>query len=590
MSQFTVFGLNFPREPNALEAHLAAFLHNPSAEAGGMGRIEHFWAVVDILWGKKNKAKKLKYFERNPWTDRMVAAACEKQYLALAGSAGSGKTEFAAVWALVNWLCSPHNTLVFCTSTSLKESNRRIWGRIKSFWQTIPGAPGKLVDSMYVIRTDNKTGTFSDEQGIACIAGEKKDEKEAVGKMIGAHPERLILIIDEMPEITEAIMTAALSNMAINPFFQMIGLGNFKSMYDTFGMFVKPKKGYGSITVDDEEWETDLGVCLRFDGMKSPNITGGCDQYECYNSTNLASHRKAYGEDSSEFWRMCRSFPAPLGTLDVLYSDADFLAGKAGDPVPCGDVAWLGPRTRVSALDPSYTNGGDRSVQWLGWWGPLTNGITVLYFDKYLLLRDSAGTKVPRDYQIVRQFRDNCIKESVAPDHAAFDGTAASAFASIMYEEWSPNIIKVEFGGAPSDMLVSEGEPKTAKEAYDRRVSELWGVGREFVRGGQLRGLQHDVCRELKARKFETMKRGANVLIAVEPKQKMKARVGFSPDLADSAMILIELCRQRFGFTPGSIHGVSKVQRTGTWIDRANAAHSVYDPRTSYRESAFHHA
>jgi hypothetical protein len=78
------------------------------------------------------------------------------------------------------------------------------------------------------------------------------------------------------------------------------------------------------------------------------------------------------------------------------------------------------------------------------------------------------------------------------------------------------------------------------------------------------------------------------VLISVEPKAKMKGRIGFSPDLADSALILLDLCRVRFGFTPGN--GVQKLQTKGSWIERANQAHSVYEPQYAYRDSPFNHA
>jgi hypothetical protein len=534
-----------------LEIELEAFRLNPP---GGRGRVEHFWAICEILWGTRNKNAKKKYFERNPWTDRMADAACREQYLGLSGCSSSGKSEFAAVWAIVNWLCAPKQTLVFCTSTSLKDSQRRIWGRIKKFWtEAAMPLPGKLVDSMYIIRTDDGSGVFSDENGICCIAGEKKNEKEAVGKLIGAHPERLILIVDEMPEITEAILTAALSNMAINPWFQMIGIGNFKSLYDCFGVFVRPKDGYDSISIEDEEWTTELGICLRFDGMRSPNILGGRDRYEGYNSKDLAAHKKNCGEDSAEFWRMCRSFHAPIGTVDVLYSEADLLAGHCASRIPSDGLSWLGPRVRWSSLDPSYTNGGDRSVQWFGWWGVLTNGIWTLCFDKYLLLRDEVSDKAPRDYQIVRKFRDNCHREGVQPENAAYDGTAASSFGAIISEEWSPKVLKVEFGGAPSDRPVAANDPRKANDLFDRRVSELWGVGREFMRAGQLKGMPPELCRELKARKYETSKRGGNVIIVIEEKKKMKLRIGFSPDIADSALVGLELVRKRHGALAGGI-------------------------------------
>lgn len=567
------YGLIGVEQASELEIELAAFRLDPK---DGLGKVEHFWRICEFLWGTHNKIAKKKVFERNPWTDRMAFSACKEQYLGLSGCAGSGKTEFAAVWAIINWLCAPKKTLVFCTSTSLKESNRRIWGRIKKFWQdsAIP-LPGKLVDSMYTIRTNDGSGVFSDETGICCIAGEKKNEKDAVGKMIGAHPERLILIVDEAPEITEAVLTAALSNMAINPFFQMFALGNFKSIYDTFGVFVRPKDGYDSISVEDEEWETELGTCLRFDGTKSPNILGGRDRYECYNSKDLQSHRKNYGDDSAEFWRMCRSFHAPIGTVDVLYSEADLLKGQCSVHVPSLQYTWLGQRTRWTSLDPSYTNGGDRSVQWFGWWGLLADGIWTVYYEKYLLLRDRVGDSAPRDYQIVRQFRDNSIREGVEPENAAFDGTAASSFAAIVSEEWSPKVLKVEFGGAPSLRLVSVNDPRRAVDLYDRRVSELWGVGREFMRAGQLKGIPPELARELKARKYETSKRGENVIIVVEEKKKMKVRIGFSPDIADSALVGLELLRHRHGALAGtSTTGMNAIDQS--WQKEVDAANALY--------------
>jgi len=467
----------------------------------------------------------------------------------------SGKTDFSAVWAIVNWLAAPKDTLIFCTSTSLKESGKRIWGSVKAYYQAagLEGV-GKLVDSLHAIRTNDGSGVFNDKEGIFCIAGEKKDEKDAIGKIIGAKNKRVLLIADELPELTEAILTAALSNLALNPFFQLIALGNFKSMYDAFGVFCRPKDGYGSITVEDDEWETETGLCLHFDGMKSPNIVEGRDRWPIYDSKNLATHRKNYGPDSAEFWRMCRSFPTPIGLDNALFSRADLNAGQVELTVPSPGLAWLGPRVRLSSLDPSYTNGGDRTVQWFGWWGLLTNGIWCLCFDGFKLLRDEAGVKRPRDYQIVRQFKENCVAAGVTPENAAFDGTAASSFGAIISEEWSPQVLKVEFGGAPSDRVVLANDARTARDLYDRRVSELWGVGREFVRAGQIKGVPHDLSRELEARRYETAKRGGSVITVVETKVDMKKRLGFSPDLADAAFVMLELARRRHGALAGGVN------------------------------------
>jgi hypothetical protein len=63
-------------------------------------------------------------------------------------------------------------------------------------------------------------------------------------------------------------------------------------------------------------------------------------------------------------------------------------------------------------------------------------------------------------------------------------------------------------------------------------------------------------------RKYET--RGTNVKIKVESKIDFKARVGRSPDIADAAFILVDLCRSRHGFMGGERFSVNK-ERQKSW-------------------------
>ena len=133
-------------EPGALELELYGFLHGfPQCDAT---KADHFRAASRILWNKETKE-----FVWHPWADDMLEAACEQKWLGLVGCGSCGKTDFAAVWAIINWLADMMNTKVLDTSTSLKESRKRIWGSICEYWQAAPGLPGKLVDSLGMIRT-----------------------------------------------------------------------------------------------------------------------------------------------------------------------------------------------------------------------------------------------------------------------------------------------------------------------------------------------------------------------------------------------------------------------------------------------------
>lgn len=570
---------------NDLQLELFCYTWNEGLRTSGakvLERAEHFKNIVNIIWGEKNKAA---HFVWNPWAEKMNELCHEWKYPALNGSGSSGKTDLAAIYAIVNWIAKPKDSIILVTTTGLKDANRRIWGAIEKYFLAAPGLPGRLVSSQYEIYTV-ENGVKVPKCGIQLIAGEKKKEKESMAKLIGAKARRVILIADELPELSPGLVETAKSNLITNPFFQMIGIGNFKSRYDPFGEFVEPEDGWDSINVDSEGWKTKLGYCCRFDGMKSPNILAGQTLYKgIYDSKMLAAHRKDLGEHTAGFWRMCRSFEAPVNIDDALYSDAQFLSGKVNE-IPGLHIPWINRLAKLSAMDPGFTNGGDRTVQKFFWYGQIQGGLWVLYEYKTSLLREDARIRdKTRSRQICEQFRDNCIKEGVPPNHAALDATGpgGKTLADVLAEVWvdemgkmiGTQVLRVDFSGAVSDSYVGPVGGKLAKDCYDRRVSELWGVGVEFMRYCQLRGIGEDTKRELKARKYETVKGPEGLKTKVQRKEDMKADLGFSPDLGDTTFIGLDLCRQRLKFVAGgaqSLYARSNVK----WSDRVSKANAVY--------------
>lgn len=561
--QLERYGYKFDAASNTvadmLELELLCYRTNRKPEKGGLGRAGHFRNIVNLIWGPDNKQKN---FIWHPWAEKMNeevhfeetladGSIRQRRYLGVSGAASSGKTDFFGVYGLVNWICDPVNTLILCTSTDLKASRLRIWGAIKSYFDSKPKEfwPGRLVDSSGQIVTTNESGDrLNDRSGLVLIAGEKKKERDAIGKIIGAKNHHVIFICDELPELSEALLEAAYSNLVANPRFEMVGLGNFKSRYDAFGQFIAPKAGWDSLTLESDDWETEKGCCIRFDGMRSPNVLSGKDEWPIYGSKQLAAHRKDLGEHTAGFWRMCRSFEAPIGLDDAIYSESDLVAGDAYSA-----PQWLTRPLKFSTLDPSFTNGGDRCIQWFGSYGRTIDGIDVLAFDHCIKLTEDVRIKdVNRDYQIARQFRDNCLKEGIPPNRCGMDSTAAGGVLhSIISEEWSPEVLRVDFSGMPSDMIVVPNSGKTAKQSYDRKVTELWYVGKEFLKYKQLKGITPELAREMKARKYVTVKTGDGLKMKVETKTEMKARLLFSPDEADAAFVMLHLVRMRHGFLPG---------------------------------------
>jgi hypothetical protein len=116
----------------------------------------------------------------------------------------------------------------------------------------------------------------------------------------------------------------------------------------------------------------------------------------------------------------------------------------------------------------------------------------------------------------------------------------------VLAGEWSDQFLRVQFGGKASDRRVSANSRLTGEELYTNRVSELWFVGKEFLRTKQLSGITGDLAKEMCARRFDMVK-GNGLRMRVETKVDLKARLGSSPDLADAAFITLDLARQRHG-------------------------------------------
>jgi hypothetical protein len=462
----------------------------------------------------------------------------------------SGKSEFGAIWGIVNFLAAPSGTKVLVTSTSLKDSRQRIWGSVEEYWQAAAAVlggeqvlPGELVSASGMIRY--RQGNFkSDRQGLVLIAGEKSKANEAMGKLIGYKGSRVILICDELPELSEKLLNAAEANLYSNPDFSMLGIGNPNSHYDPFGVFSTPKNGWGSIHSDSEEWETVLGKCIRFDGEKSPNILLGEDRYPwMMTARKLADFKSMLGETTQRYARFVKGWFHETGVDEGVFSEADIIKYR-GD----SKTFWKTPPDAVAGFDPAFTNGGDDSFVQFGKFGEDKDGNKVLEWGDFAELQEDRDIKdEPRTHQIIRLLRAACEARNVHPKRLAIDGTGAGKpFCDVVRSEWSGEFLEVNFSGQASNLPASGTDPTPSKDRYINRVSEIWFSGREYLQSGQIRGIYPALAKELCARKFENKQRGK---VQVEPKKDMKARIGKSPDRADAALLCLELCRSRLGLS-----------------------------------------
>jgi hypothetical protein len=526
---------------------------------GYMGFAYHFRELVDVVWGDEDW---LHYIKWNPYIDQMIDKALKYKYLGVAGHASASKSCLATLWAIVNFIAYPDRTKVFITSTSLIDSRGRIWGAVERYWNRLLAffggieemLPGELISSTGTIR-GRLNGVKDDLCGIALIAASKGNEKDAA-KKIGFKNLRIIFIGDELPLLSEEIINSAKGNLASNPFFQFIGIGNPTSQFDPFGQFTEPLDGWSSIDEHSTGWRTKLGYCLRFDGATSPNVTAkkngdpsnpykGLLHWEEYEESKVK-----LGENSFEFWKQYRGFYSPTGRTDSIFWEADFETYHARRKV----LQRIGIWTPVASLDPAFSHDGDRAVATFGEIGDalLSDGTTrrVLEFTEQIDYTPRLDRNKNKSAEVIRLFAADLRQRNIPPQNVSVDGSGGGdPFAGWLATEIGQGVLLVQFGGAPSDLPVSLTDSRKGSDRFLNKVTEMWVVMRDLLRSQQLAGLGGgfgaDVMRELCARDYKTHSKGK---LVVEDKATMKKRTGgTSPDRADSLVLLSDLCRQRFG-------------------------------------------
>jgi len=523
-----------------ITALLYGFAHHPKVIA----KEYYFWRICDELWNHEDLPEPM--MVKHPWAEQMIRAALNNKYLSIGGSASSGKSHTMAAWGIVNWLSQPRDTLVLMTSTTLREARKRIWGSVMSLLSVIDGAPIKIRDSIGNAAYVDEKETLIERAGLSLIAAEKQKTRDAVGKFIGLKQKRVILIGDELAELSEAIVNAGLTNLSKNPFFQMIGMSNPNSRFDAFGVWSEPKDGWESVDIQTaDEWNTKWGgKYIRLDGERSPNVILGETKYPWLpTEAKLQEDRLLLGPESRGYMRMVKAIFFDSDETTGIYAESELSTSGA-----LGSVEWESTPTVVAGIDPAFTNGGDRTIMFTAEVGYARNGQYVCQFKDAIHLNDDATNKaVPRTYQIVNQIIEHCKKRKVSPENVAVDSTGAGApFCDVLAGEWSPNFMRVTFGGKASDKRVSMNSQLTGEELYMNRVSELWFVGKELMRTKQVYGVSSDLAQEMCARNYDMIK-SSTLKMKIESKPEFKSRFGRSPDLADAAFLALDCARQRLG-------------------------------------------
>jgi len=550
------YGLSFPDGTTPATVELFCFAHGWAREQSGLTRYQHYRQAVDLLWNVPRReyaiARKMAYdpdkhdlFIWNEWTELVSEQLCIEKEVLISGPGASWKSTAVAVYGNVLWYSSPHNTRVVCTSTTSDALRAKFWKEIQHFYRAANTGIGNPVPSRTIIQYQKG----DDGAGIYGVAVESDGSVErAVNKIVGRHNTNVFVAVDELATVSEAIVEASVNLETGAEHFQFAGMANPDSKFDPHGRMSEPENGWNSITDETQMWRTKRGgVAIHLDGRRSPRIRDDDKFPGMIRQRDLDRTAEIYGENSPQFWKQRVGFWCPEGITKTVLSETMIQKFRAMEKIGAGGVlSWVSGFVQAAVLDPSF-EGQDRKVLRFPKWGDVFDSLTgqtrkAIDLGEYIILKVDVTLPEPIHYQIVRQVKQACIERGISPELFALDSTGeGGGLASIFAREWSPAIVTVEFGGRPSDRPVSEINPRTCREEYVNRVTELWFAVRTMMQNFQVYGLDKDTAIEFCKRLWEPH---GNMII-VESKTVMKTRTGKSPDLADSAVIATELFRQK---------------------------------------------
>lgn len=491
---------------------------------------------------------------KNYWHIRMAKALCHWKRLILLGCASSGKTHRAAAYGKTLWKSMPLNTSVYLSTTSGEANEARCWGELKSLFNADKYKTGKIINSLRVITLDEEARNEEGEKerdyrnGIRAVLIKPGAEgKNIVGTICGRKNDRVVWICDELNFLDPGVLDARL-NLFSNDFAQFIGIGNAPTEGSPLYIDAEPfgaefPDGWRSVDKDVHiGWPTKTGYCLYFNGEKSPNMRLPRGQPPRFKKIMDWAKRDEIlatsgGEDTPGFWVQFYGFPPSVDVPDKI------LTWKLLQTNGAFEMAlWAGsPLKVVAGLDLGFREGGDPCVICFAKLGKDTRGKTIAEFerDAVPLLPSQKGKKAFEDQiaeLVIKHCRDRGCAD-LALDVSGDGGTLLQAIERQAREErFRLNVLPVSFSGVADDSVTIPGEKRTARDMYDRKVTQLWAGFRVCVQNKVIRGIneQSKVVHELCGRKFSTDEKKR---WSIEKKSDFKKRLRRSPDFGDAACL-----------------------------------------------------
>jgi hypothetical protein len=563
---------------------------NPHGVECGAGLFHHYKEGIRLLWPN---------FIQHRWTDLMLKEWLQHKYVGILGPRNSSKTGFMAVLHLFDYYCFSTCTSVLVCTTTLKLSEGRIWGEIKKRHQEARAAyewlPGHLIEGKQLIVTDDKSRIEEGRDfrnGLMVIPLVRGGPKVGVTSIIGIKNKRKRIYGDEAQALQMAFIDGLANFMEPGADCKATGAGNPSEPTDPLGMLCQPHDSLGGWdsnidqTPKTKTWRTRWnGVAIQLPGGDSPNNDHPPGEPGPYpfliNKTTMDEDARIWGRNDWHFKMFDEGqMPRGQGANRIITRGLCIKNHALDEPL------WANTRrTRIAFLDAAYRQvGGDRCVfGTLEFGDELARLITndgsanasalirqqettfgnrqiLALTDMQIVPIESTSIQIDPEDQIAAFVQKQCVLRNIPPENFYFDAGMRTSLVTALARLWSPQVNSIDFGGRPSEGMVSANIEIPNREYYDRFVTELWYRLRLVIEAGQFRGMTEDVMAEGCMREFKMV----GNKIAVETKKEMKEKTRRSPDLVDALCAGLYGATKK-GFAIKRVESAASVKQSDRW-------------------------
>lgn len=554
------YGARWPQGfgPVEIEASLYAYEAQRKAAPNCLDRHKHFARYLKLIVPETA-------FAWHRWVYEGVELWCEDWFTCI-GAAGTGKSAMFGLFVLGDWLVEPSDTVTVLVSTSLDALKARIYKYVCQWHESV--IPQYRVGSfrqanpLGLLHVDPVTEENPQPQwkgaGILCVGFKAGDSTESIKNHLGRHLRRNRIVVDELQGVNPAVLDLWW-NMGASGEFKFGGFGNPQSMFDPLASASTPAGHSSRLAAFDwlhrdmmdvgrrrtKTWPTDQGRCLMLDGRESPGVDDPAKFHYLIGQKHIDAAKKSGGENSVQWYAfICGIFP-PSGGANTLLSAKEVKEGKAEER----GVSWEGNWEDWIFGDLAHS-GEDEKVIQRARVGKAVGGAWMidLMEREYIQIDEKAGFI---SQQIGRFVATKAKLWGVPVNRVAIDATATQGAMIDAVEQamGGRGVVRIHAAGPPSNNAVKLGWPQMCKEAYADRAAELAGNLAEFVRAGQIRGMDSILAQQCVSRVVLPQEENQGKL-KLDP-DKRGNNGGKSPNEFDALCVGVTALREKAGVHPG---------------------------------------